>query len=143
MPTLPQPACDVIATFTDLVPGVPANEANLDKILWCIDSAEDELQIETDVGHVALVSSSYFGKVGISACIYTPETYPDAFVCCKSYPKTTQGLMDLLLELRELHKLIRLGVCEVCRGGMGLGLKLLDGQCVTCVLAKFLKPQDS
>ena len=136
--SLPEPVTKLIESFGDLVPGVPANDENLKRILWLLDS-DGMLHVRTDLCEIEISAEcSAKGKCLSAGLTWTSQFEPPYF-STPDYPYSPEGMFKLLLELRDIHGLMRAGRCPECTQLMSDGLRLTrDGKCANCVIATFL-----
>ena len=144
---LPESLAAMVGSFNELVPGIPWNGSVLEKIIFDIVvthggsmrfpafTAHGDVEIEFEVR-----SSQHPDRSKIvEASVYW--SLPDNVVWEKTGSATVDGMLDLLLETREVLKCLQHGPCATCaaleRPEFRLRLAPERG-CAMCVLSSFL-----
>ena len=141
---LPPDIAARVASFDELIPGVPASEVVLSRILRRL-CTESSITISFDNCSAELWYVCRASKQVLSGCVVVNDGFAgfdreDECVYTKDYTQSATGLFNLLIELREIVGLVREGCCLHCNASTDSGgVRLVSGgKCVACVLSEFL-----
>ena len=141
--SLPESLQALVASFNELLPGVPATEEVLNEMLRqfheepTLDDLGGGLQFDLPgIGHAQVWKARH--PLSAELRMYAGATIDgeDVSCWCDHRPATAAGLFELLLKLRSVYALMLEGACPSCDEG---SLRLVPGGlCGRCTLVKFV-----
>jgi hypothetical protein len=148
VPTMPVEVCNLVSTFFDFAPGVPASKAVLLSVLEHLRH-EKHMTFNTagfnapgSVANLHFLPASLHGPALITANVFAPFTRyfheNQQEIMERDYPGTTDGLLAAIVDLKATLASMALGLCKRCEASEPPRKKLRVANleiCHQCVVA--------